>query len=86
MNVDRSLAYVGVHACGCVTAVTCPMPGDEKGTALFVADIINRGMNIECTTVGDARSRLAFECPHDPKGWERDPAVTAALVNEWVAA
>lgn len=73
---DTSPAYIGVQTCGCVTAVLCPTPGDEKDTAAFVADIIKRGMRVENTTVAEAKARphfLVSECPHDPKGWEREP-------------
>lgn len=73
---DTSPAYIGVHACGCVTAATVVRPGDEKDTAKFVAGLIADGMSVELTTVAEAKARphfLVSECPHDPKGWTRTP-------------
>lgn len=66
---------VGVQSCGCVTyANSRPDDLDRTDEKVFAA-LIREGGQIVRTTVEEAHQMPHFmpsECPHDPKGWERE--------------
>ena len=71
-------AIIGMQSCGCITYANSRPDDLHRDDERDLARIIREGGQIIRTTVGEARAMphfLASECPHDPKGWEREPYV-----------
>ena len=47
-------SYIGIAPCGCARAFAHDVPGCEKDTAEFVADMISGGMKVDRVTRDDA--------------------------------
>lgn len=70
----REDSYVAIHACGCMTA-WCSDRAGAKDVAKFCADQIRRGLTVRRANTDALRDDPLFapaECPHTPKGWERE--------------
>lgn len=80
MSEDRE-AVVGVQSCGCVTYANSRPDWMNRDDEKTLARIVREGGQVIRTTVAEARKMPDFlptECPHDPKGWEREPWVDPA--------
>jgi hypothetical protein len=69
---------LGTQSCGCITFAHARPDDLHSDDEKSIARIVREGGTIERTTVGEARARphfMAFECPHDPKGWEPEPYI-----------
>ncbi len=72
---SRGTCVIGVQSCGCITYVNAEPDRLDRDDERAIARIVQRGGHIERITVEEARDRQNFllvECPHDPKGWERE--------------
>jgi hypothetical protein len=67
MRNDEKMVYIAVAPCGCVHGIDTE---NGSATAKQVAKWIHRGSTVERVSLGVARPRLGFDCPHDPK-WGR---------------
>jgi hypothetical protein len=66
---------IGVYRCGCITYANAAPDRLDRDDERALAQIVRGGGSIERLSVEDARGRPFFlvgECPHDPKGWERE--------------
>jgi hypothetical protein len=71
---DRSPAIAGVQKCGCITYVNAEPDHLNRDDEKALAKVIRNGGSVRRATVGELRDDPNFlnsECPHDPKGWER---------------
>lgn len=72
---DTDPAIAGVESCGCITYVNSrpdQLNGDDRRT---LTSIIESGGEVRRATVSEIKADPNFfpsECPHDPKGWERN--------------
>lgn len=80
---DTDPCIIGVQSCGCVTfALARPSDPLRRADEKAIAAVVNEGGKAVRTTVGEANAMpnfLAFECPHEPKGWE--PSVPRPSVH-----
>lgn len=66
--------YVGRKPCGCCVAVVAEIPGNEKGTAKWVAGFIRDGLAVERIPHADFHKILPLGCKCEPK-----PELTAQM-------
>jgi hypothetical protein len=66
---QEDYCYIGLTKCNCLVAISCDMPGHEKGTAEDVADMIKSGLRVERATVDYAKNNFG-RCTHEPKQFE----------------
>src|ERR1017187_3953847 len=74
-NSGRGECIIGVHRCGCITYANAAPEHLDRTDERALAQIMRGGGSIERLSVEDARGRpyfLVSECPHNPKGWERE--------------
>ncbi len=67
-------ALIGRWPCGCITYANARPDDLDREDARELALIIRKGGEVLRTTVDEAKVMphfLVLECPHDPKGWER---------------
>jgi hypothetical protein len=71
---DNTPAIAGVQKCGCITYVNADPDHLDRDDEKALAKVIRNGGSIRRGTVAEISADpdfLNMECPHDPKGWER---------------
>jgi hypothetical protein len=72
---DNTPAIAGVQKCGCITYVNADPDHLNRDDEKALAKVIRNGGSIRHGTVAEISADpdfLNMECPHDPKGWERE--------------
>lgn len=72
---DDTMAIAGVQKCGCITYVNADPDHLDRDDEKALARVIRNGGTVRRGTVAELRADpdfLNFDCPHDPKGWERE--------------
>jgi hypothetical protein len=72
---DNTPAIAGVQKCGCITYVNAAPDRLSRDDEKALAKVIRNGGTIRRGTVAEISADPDFlngECPHDPKGWERE--------------
>ena len=71
---DSDMAVAGVESCGCITYVNSEphrLNGEDREALMR---IVTEGGEVRRATVGEIKADPNFlpgQCPHDPKGWEK---------------
>lgn len=65
--MTERMAYLGIGPCGCAHMATVDNPDHREHVQKDVAKVIADGGTVERVPVDEARKRLVFDCPHDPK-------------------
>lgn len=66
---------LGVQRCGCITLVETETDAPDRTTRAALARIVSQGGEVRRMSLASARATGCFlpsECPHNPKGWERE--------------
>ncbi len=69
------MAIAGVQKCGCITYVNARPEDLDRDDKKALMKVVKSGGSIRRATVDELRADpnfLNLECPHDPKGWERE--------------